>query len=218
EQLERPGAGGARPEAAASGQDLGDLAAHGVDRIERVHGALRHVGDVAPAMPAHAGFPVDGLALEYDAPAGTPAVLRQHAHDGAHSGGLAAARLAHQADDAAMRHGEARAVDRAPRAGGRAVGDANPVDLEDHRAPRHRPPGLGIKPSSNPRRMKKPATTTRMMHRPGGTNQAYWPRDRACEVKASCSIMPHDTLSGSPKPRKLTLASVMMAQPMAMAA
>ena len=66
--------------------------------------------------------------------------------------------------------------------------------------------------------MKKPATTTRMMQMPGGTNQAYWPRDRACEVKASCSIMPHDTLVESPKPRKLTLASVMIAQPMAMAA
>ena len=53
---------------------------------------------------------------------------------------------------------------------------------------------------------------------PGGTNHAYWPRDSACEEKASCSIMPHDTLVESPKPRKLTLASVMIAQPMAMAA
>ncbi len=52
---------------------------------------------------------VHRLALEDDAAAGLPAVLGQHAHDGAHRRGLAAARFAHQADDAALGHDEAEA-------------------------------------------------------------------------------------------------------------
>ena len=86
---------------------------------------------------------VDRLALEDDAAAGAPAVLGQHAHDGAHRRGLAAARFAHQADDAALGDGERRAVDRAHRAGPGAVVDLQVVDLEDHR-----PRSLGMKTSS----------------------------------------------------------------------
>ena len=132
EQFGRAGAGGGARFVAALGQHLDELGADGVDRIERAHGALRHIGDVAPQqLPG--GLLVDRLALEDDTSAGAPAVLGQHAHDGAHRRGLAAARFAHQADDAALGDGERRAVDRPHRAGPRAVMDLQAVDLEDHR-------------------------------------------------------------------------------------
>jgi ABC-type glutathione transport system ATPase component len=65
--------------------------------------------------------------------AGLPAVLRQDAHEGAHRRGLAAARFADQADDAALGYPERGAVDRTRNAVARGVVDLQLVDLEDHR-------------------------------------------------------------------------------------
>ena len=55
EQLGRAGAGGGARDAAALGQHLDELRADGIDRIERAHGALRHVGDVAPQQRPRVG-------------------------------------------------------------------------------------------------------------------------------------------------------------------
>jgi len=101
EQLGGALGGGTARGVAALGQDFAELVADRVDRIERAHGALRHIGDVAPARPSRCRL-VHRLAFEYDAPAGQLSVLGQHAHDGAHRRGLAAARFAHQADDPSL--------------------------------------------------------------------------------------------------------------------
>jgi hypothetical protein len=112
---------------------------------------LRHIGDVAPQELAGGGL-VDRLALEDDPAAGAPAVLGQHAHDGAHRRGLAAARFTHQAHDPAFGDDERRAIDGTHGAGSRAVVDLQGVDFEDHRPAaithRHRPRSLGMKTSS----------------------------------------------------------------------
>ena len=66
--------------------------------------------------------------------------------------------------------------------------------------------------------MKKPATTIRTMQTPGGTNQFLCAaRQRLGGVGVLQHHAPH-SWSGSPKPRKLTLASVRIAQPIAIAA
>src|SRR5260370_158210 len=55
--------------------------------------------------------------------------------------------------------------------------------------------------------------TTSMMQIPGGTNQLYAPVERAWEMYASFSMYPHEIRAGAPNPRKLTAASVRIAQP-----
>ena len=144
-QLEQLGGalgGGAARGVAALGQHFDQLGADGVDRIERAHGALRHIGDIAPAQLPGRRL-IDLPALEDETAAGAIAVLGQHAHDRPHRRGLAAARFAHQPDDAALGHGERRAVDRMNHAGPGAVMNAQVVDVEDHR-----PRSLGMKTSS----------------------------------------------------------------------
>ena len=66
--------------------------------------------------------------------------------------------------------------------------------------------------------MKKPATTTRMMQTPGGTNHAYWPRDERLRGEGVLQHhAPRDAV-GIAEAQEADAASVMIAQPMAIAA
>ena len=53
------------------------------------------------------------------------------------------------------------------------------------------------------------------MQIPGGINQKYAPKESACELYASCNMKPHEITFDGPKPKKLILASVSIAQPIA---
>jgi hypothetical protein len=122
--------------AAALDQHLAHLPPDPVDRIERVHGALRDERDLFPAMRVHAARrqSQEVLAVEQDAAGGDAGALRHHARDRAGERGLAAAALADQADDLSRLDREACTIDRARDAVRGHVVDMEVVDLEDRHA------------------------------------------------------------------------------------
>src|SRR3712207_8433850 len=58
--------------------------------------------------------------------------------------------------------------------------------------------------------MVKPSTTS-TMHSPGGTRYHQAPREMAPSAKADSRMLPHETLKGSPSPRKESVVSVRIA-------
>ena len=75
---------------------LGDLVAHPADRVERVHRALEHDADLAPAIAVHRRLALldEVDAVEVDRARADAPVRRQEAHERQGGRRLAAARLA----------------------------------------------------------------------------------------------------------------------------
>ena len=86
------------------GERVGELRLHPDHRVERVHAALEDRREVGPAQPAQLGEAGRGHvdAVERDGAAGDPAGRREQPQDRVAQGGLAAARLAEQADELAL--------------------------------------------------------------------------------------------------------------------
>ena len=129
--VERLGDGGGAGVAAGRGVEqverLGDEAGDAVARVERAVGVLEHRLH-PPADGAVGG--VDGLAVQAD----LAALDRVEAEDGAAEGGLAAARLADEAEALAGAQREADAVDGAGRGGGAERPEAGADVVADHLA------------------------------------------------------------------------------------
>src|SRR5205823_1232359 len=92
-----------------------ELVADPHHRVERVHRALEHHRDVAPAVAAELLrlLADEALALVEDAAAGDASRWAQDLQDRVRDSGLAAARLAGEPDDLALADRQVDAVDRA---------------------------------------------------------------------------------------------------------
>jgi len=128
----------APPEPFVEPQRLGELLAHGKDRVERGHGLLEHHRDQATAQATQLGLgkgqDVEGPAAGWGEADGAPfdpaALALDQAHDRQGGDRLAGARLADDRQRLARGDSEGDTVDggRTPRA--TAEGDLEPLDLE----------------------------------------------------------------------------------------
>ena len=145
--------GGRAGQAAGDHQDLVELVAQPVDRVERIHRRLRHHRDLPPAVAGHLALLERGEvgAVEGDPAAGDAGVAGQDPDDGPSQRRLPAPALAHQAQDLAPRDVEGDAVHGVTRSPRRAVLDPQVFDREErHYCRRSR----GKSSSSYPRLMK----------------------------------------------------------------
>src|SRR6185503_8305577 len=169
------------------------------NRIERVHSTLRHVGEIDPAPPTQFAWgeaqQID--AIERDAAAGNRARRGQQTEDGQCQGRLAASGLADEPERFAGLEPKRDIAHRSHR----AVAHLESVDREQ-RHMRSR----GSTALSRSRAMRNTATTNKVMQRPGGSVHHH-ARLIAPARYASYSIVPQEIMFGSPKPRKLKLAS-----------
>ena len=160
-------------------QGLGDLPAHGADRVQRAHGPLeddRALGPPHRSQPAPA-HRREVLAAQLDGP-GQGRVARQQPEGRHRQGGLPAARLPGDADRSPRLDGEVDAVDGdhlgvVAAAGGVRDPDVPPgqrgfrrrrLGMRGHQ--RRRSVGLSTDSRARPTRVKQRTTTT--MARPGG--------------------------------------------------
>ena len=154
--------------------DVHHLPADGEHRIEGRHGVLEHHGDPLPAQPAH-GIGVERqqiLAGERDAPALDHGIGRHQPQDRLDEARLAAAALAHDADDLPGRHLERDVAQRAEHPLVGAVGEVETLDGKGRRRHQRLPARLGSKVSrsASPRKVK-PSVVMTMGRPPEMTGQ-----------------------------------------------
>src|SRR5207245_3377751 len=185
---------------------LEDLVANRLDRVQGVHRALEHDRDVAPPNRLHLVFAQrDEVAAVQGGPPGlADGRGRQEARHRQGGGRLAAAGLTRQPEHLAALDPERHAVDRPDLASRRGEPDGQVVDLEEaHHRSRRR--GLRIRSRVCPARIKP--STTRTIPIPGGRMYHQAHRPVAPESNEKWSIVPHDTWTRSPRPRKERVAS-----------
>ena len=155
------------------------LVADGGDRVERGHGLLEDHGDLAapygPHLRAVALVAGEVLSVEdHLAPADEAGRALQELHHGQLAGGLAAARLAHDADDLVLEQLVGEAVHGVDDAYGRAELHPQVAYIEERRlvlgahhiVPRRR----GSRTSRSPSPTMLKAKTNSMMQTPGATD------------------------------------------------
>src|SRR3990170_3241864 len=214
EELGRPIARARRADGVVVADRFDELVPDAQHRVEGVHRALGDHGDPPPAHGAHlcGGQARQVTPVEEDPPALDGAVRWEDSQQCARYGGLPAARLANQTDALPGLDGQRESVHGTDRPRAQAVRDHEVLNRKQHQiSPRSR----GFAYSSTPRPTRKAATTSRMMLTPGGRTH-HQARCMAPVVKARLSIVPQLITRGSPSPRKLTLDSVMIAQPTSM--
>ncbi len=101
EQFRRPVLRVLLAQSAALHQHFMQLRFDRVDRVERVHGALRNESDIAPAQPVHVRFgePEQLGPVEERFTAGNPRTASQNPRKRSDQRALAATRFAYQSDN-----------------------------------------------------------------------------------------------------------------------
>ena len=149
--------------------DLGDLEAGGVHRVQRRHRLLEDHRDAVAADGPHLGGGSwrPGPRRGTDLPATTLPGCGDEAEDGERGHALAAARLAHQAEDLAAVDPQVDAVHRLHHAVAGEVVGGEAVDLEEGGAVGAHRFSLGSRASRRPSPRRLKARTFHMMARPG---------------------------------------------------
>ncbi len=156
--------------------DLARDAPHGVEPVER---ALDHERDLRPAHVAHSalGSPVDvhhaGVGLQIDRPRERAQAGREQVQHGQRRGGLAAARLARQAERLAALQLEGDARDDLHVALARVIADVQIIHAQDGRTHGRRAWGSAAHSITWP--TAKKASTNSVMATPGGTTYHHAP-------------------------------------------
>src|SRR5258706_3394616 len=207
EELDRALARGRGRERQVRLGGVGDLAADGVERIQRRERGLEDCADAPSAGLAHllAGKVVDASSFEEDLAAGDSPRWIEEPDDRGAGDRLAGPGLAYHAEHLARRDVEAHVVDRHQRAAARVELDAKVANLEEWA---HLSFGFNASRSQSPTTLIASTSVTRAA--PGNTVIHHSPEKRK-SLPILMRVPSDGCVGGTPTPRKESVASVMIA-------
>src|SRR5690606_37456539 len=188
---------------------LGELAADGVERVQRGQRVLEHHADALAANLGHllGRQVVDAPALQMDLAAGDVAGRLDQADDGGAGHRLAGAGLADHAEDFARHDVEGNVVHRREQPPPQRELDHEVADGDD-RFRHQRSLGFNASRSQSPSRLTASASRTSVTA--GKNNIHHSPENRNC-WPMRISVPSDGWVGGTPTPRKESVASSMMA-------